>query len=153
MYWNTLGSNGGLFKASFGDFRSSSCKNENEIPSVVRIIADEMTENFVLEPSVFIYFTKGDSLQYISFDLENNGSIDNISPNIEYLESFDESVVIVQNLTEVGLAFRLCEISDSMCPTTLLSFSQPIQDILTFRRSKQPLPGMHDYVCYLCCLY
>ena len=98
-----------------------------------------MLRDFVLEPDVFIYFVTMRGLQFIGFDLQNNGSI--IEAQILLLDAFDDTVLI---LSDSNPTFsKVCNVTVEQCQSTISVYTgmQPITDVLTFRKSKQPLAG------------
>ena len=146
MYWNVRGDvdNNGLFRGPLGDFRSSqSASCPIETPMEETIFQSPDLRDFVLEPDVFIYFIDNESLHYVGFDKQNNGSI---PLNATFVESFGEVTVTITN----NVALK-CNTSTDDCSSQVavyLSAVYPvIDDILVFRKSKQPLPGMFKY-CY-----
>ena len=98
-----------------------------------------MLLDFVLEPDVFIYFVTMRGLQFIGFDLQNNGSI--IEALILSLDAFDDTVLIFSNSNPTFS--KVCNVTGGLCQTTISVYmdGQPITGVLTFRKSKQPLAG------------
>ena len=103
-----------------------------------------MLLDFVLEPDVFIYFVATRGLQYIGFDQQNNGSI--IEAQISSLDAFGDTVLIISDSY-----LQVCNATVGTCQSnvSLYTGGQPITDVLTFRKSKQPLPG--TVVMYMYC--
>ena len=99
-----------------------------------------MLRDFVLEPDVFIYFVTMRGLQFIGFDQQNNGSI--IEAQIMSLDAFGDTVIIISDSDPTFS--KVCNVTAGLCQSTISVYMgmQPITDILTFRKSKQPLPGM-----------
>ena len=99
-----------------------------------------MLRDFVLEPDVFIYFVTMRGLQFIGFDQQNNGSI--IEAQIMSLDAFGDTVIIISDSNPTFS--KVCNVTARLCQSTISVYvdMQPITDILTFRKSKQPLPGM-----------
>ena len=134
MYWNEQGN--GLFRGPLDEFQSSECSPPSTKET---IFSSSPVVDFVLEPEVFIYFTADQVVQFVGFDKENNGTIE--GSEAMFLESFgDATVVIFNNIT------RLCNATTQTCPFSVASLYSDevypiIDDILVFRKSKQPLPG------------
>ena len=134
MYWNEQGN--GLFRGPLEEFQSSDCSP----PSLKQtIFSSSPVVEFVLEPEVFIYFTADQVVQFVGFDKENNGTIE--GSEAMFLESFGDAAVIIFN----NIA-RICNATTQSCPSSVASVYNDvdypiIDDILVFRKSKQPLPG------------
>lgn len=140
MYWSVHG-DGGLFRGELKDFRnsaSSACRNKVETEADI-FLTPTLTD-FVLEPDVFIYLIDNRTLHFIGFDKQNNGSVGD-SIRAMFVESFgDATVTIIDNFAV------LCNVTSSSCPVSATTYpgdEPPIDDILVFRKSKQPLPGMY----------
>ena len=130
-----------MFRGSLNDFRSSqtpTCPPVDSIQEEIVFWSSNLID-FVLEPDVFIYFVADNTLYYIGFDKQNNGSFGGNNPML--LESFGEILVTVTGTLGVR-----CNVTAGQC---LFAFTQydgnNIEDILVFRKSKQPLPGI--YTC------
>lgn len=111
-----------------------------------------MLIDFVLEPDVFIYFVTMRGLQFIGFDQQNNGSIN--EAQIMSLDAFGDAVVIISDSDPIFS--KVCNVTERGCES-LVSFYDdenfPITDVLTFRKSKQPLPGMVFMYMYNMCIH
>lgn len=135
MYWNEQ--DNGLFRGSLEEFQSSECSMSP--PSTKQtIFSNSPVADFVLEPEVFIYFTADQVVQFVGFDMENNGTIADSGAML--LESFgDATVIILNNIT------RVCNATTQTCLSLASEYVDEvypnIDDIVVFRKSKQPLPG------------
>ena len=148
MYWSVRGAvdGNGLFRGPLRDFRRSQTLDcPDGAPVQETIFLSPLLLDFVLEPDVFIYFTDGDSLYFIGFDKQNNGSI--MKSNQILVESFGEVTVTITP-TEMGPYAVMCNATASACSDAPAEYTgaDVINDILVFRKSKQPLPGMYNCV-------
>ena len=132
MYWSVDSS--GLFRASLGELQSSECISG--VISEENVFSSSNLVDFVLEPDVYIYLADQQGIQFIGFDQQTNGSI--AASNLAHLESYGDAIVTVFN----NMLVRFCNSSTVMCDDSVVNSEYPaISDILTFRNSKQPLPG------------
>ena len=144
---NSSDGSGGLFRASLGDLLTANSDCPSNLPSESTIIADSMLQDFVLEPSIFIYFISSIGLQSTGFDKQNGG---NLSANsIRFatsLEAFVEAIVTL-TFSDGDNIFRICRISTEECESTVSFYAgnESVIDISAFRKSKQPLPGIHGF--------
>ena len=145
MYWsiNSSDGSGGLFRASLGDLLMVNSDCPSNFPSESTIIADSLLLDFVLEPSIFIYFISSIGLQSTGFDQQNGGNLSDESIRFATsLEAFVEAIVTVTVSGGENL-FRICSIS-AKCQSTLSFYpGESVIDISAFRKSKQPLPGIN----------
>ena len=143
MYWNEQGN--GLFRGPLDEFQSSECSPPSTRET---IFSSSPVVDFVLEPDVFIYFIADQVVQFVGFDKENNGTIE--GSEAMFLESFgDATVVIFNNST------RICNATTQTCsPLYHDEIYSNTDDILVFRKSKQPLPGTrHVHVQATFCIH
>jgi hypothetical protein len=137
LYWSIddVSSDGGLFRGSLNDFRSSQTSTCPQVDAVQVVFSSANFADFVLEPDVFIYFIAENTVHYIGFDKQNNGSI---MGNIAMLlESFGEIIVTVTD--NIGVR---CDATAGECDFNLAPYiGNNIEDILVLRKSKQPLPA------------
>ena len=140
----------GLFRGSLDEFRNSqSLDCPDTAPTMIEtVFSSTSLIDFVLEPDVFIYFISDNTLHYIGFDKQNNGTI--MSSNSMLVEAFGELAVIFTQLQQISTA-SMCSTEDNDCSDTLAvlpnEFLPFIDDAIVFRKSKQPLPGM-----FMCCV-
>lgn len=137
MYWNEQGN--GLFRGPLNEFQSSEGSLCSSLSTEETIFSTSTVVDFVLEPEVFIYFIADQAVQFVGFDKQNNGTIED--SNAMLLESFgDTTVIINNNLT------RMCSATMQRCNSNSDRYEDDIypniDDILVFRKSKQPLPGI-----------
>ena len=126
-----------MFRGSLNDFRSSQTSTCPQVDAVQEFVFSSANfTDFVLEPDVFIYFIAENTVHYIGFDQQNNGSI--MGNNAMLLESFGEIIVTVTNNFGVR-----CNATAGKCEFNLAVYNgnNNIEDILVLRKSKQPLPG------------
>ena len=126
-----------MFRGSLNDFRSSQTSTCPQVDAVQEFVFSSANfTDFVLEPDVFIYFIAENTVHYIGFDQQNNGSI--MGNNAMLLESFGEIIVTVTN--NIGVR---CSATAAKCEFNLALYNSNnnIEDILVLRKSKQPLPG------------
>ena len=125
-----------MFRGSLNDFRSSQTSTCPQVDAVQEFVFSSANfTDFVLEPDVFIYFIAENTVHYIGFDQQNNGSI--MGNNAMLLESFGEIIVTVTNNISVR-----CSATAAKCEFNLALYNgNNIEDILVLRKSKQPLPG------------
>ena len=143
FYWSVHGDFGenGLFRGPLDDFRDSqSSLCPTETPSEEVVFLSPTLVDFVLEPDVFVYFITDNTVHYIGFDKQNNGSI--IPAAGMLVESFGEHTVSYYDMLSFA---RTCNAETGMCSAHVEMFSdisfRDIDDILVFRKAKQPLPG------------
>lgn len=114
-----------------------------------------MLQDFALEPDVFIYFVTMRGLHFIGFDQQNNGSID--EAQVMSLDAFGDTVVVISDSDPIFS--KVCNVTAGLCQSTISIYmdeDSPITDVLTFRKSKQPLPGMvflYMYIIYTVYMY
>ena len=151
MYWSVDSS--GLFRASLGELQSSECISG--VMSEENVFSSSNLVDFVLEPDVYIYLASQQGIEFIGFDQQTNGSID--ASNLAHLESYGDAIVTVFS----NMFVRICNSSTVVCDLSVVPYMNSeypaISDILTFRKSKQPLPGTLYVLCiYTCtcpCIY
>ena len=137
MYWNVLGDedNNGFFRGPLGMFRESqTAVCPSTVPAMEMISLSPTLLDFVLEPDVFIYYIADSAIHFVGFDKQNNGTIE--ESNAMLVESFGDVTVGI-HLDEA----RRCNATTRDCFTTPANVGRPVNDILVFRKSKQPLPS------------
>ena len=127
----------GLFRASLGELQSSECISG--VISEQNVFSSSNLVDFVLEPDVYIYLADQQGIQFIGFDQQTNGSI--AASNLAQLESYGDAIITIFNSVFV----RFCNATTVECDSSVIIYMNleypDINDILTFRKSKQPLPG------------
>ena len=130
IYWS-INEGDGLFRGSLNDFQTSTCPVDTLQEEVV--FSNAKVIDFVLEPDVFIYFITEDTVHYVGFDKQNNGSFNVL--NVMLVESFGETAVTIS-----GIAATVCDVPAGPCPGSIVVHNRGnIDDILVLRKSKQPL--------------
>ena len=103
-----------------------------------QVFSSDTLVDFVLEPDVFIYFISGGIVNFIGFDKQNYGSI-STAPDSMLVESFGEKTVSYSAFAQA------CSAETGMCLQHLEMFVDSslslVDDMLVFRKAKQPLPG------------
>ena len=148
MYWSVNSS--GLFRASLGELQSSECISG--VISEENVFSSSNLVDFVLEPDVYIYLADQQGTQFIGFDQQTNGSI--AASNLAHLESYGDAIVPVFS----NMFVRFCNSTTVECDGSAVPYVNSqypdISDILTFRNSKQPLPGtlyiVHTVYIHVC---
>lgn len=129
IYWNI--NEDGLFRGSLNNFQTFTCSVDTLQEEVV--FSNVNVTDFVLEPNVFIYFITENTVHYIGFDKQNNGSL--IQNNVKLVESFGETAVTISGNFAV-----MCDVPSGLCSANFVPYmGGNIDDILVLRKSKQPL--------------
>ena len=140
FYWSVHGDsdNNGLFQWPLGVFRnslSSDCLTGTQDEE--QVFSSDTLVDFVLEPDVFIYFISGGVVNFIGFDKQNHGSISTATGML--VESFGEKTLSYSTFAQA------CSAETGTCLQHIEMFMDDsfslIDDMLVFRKAKQPLPS------------